>query len=187
MSVKLIILGLLMSGDKHPYEMQHFLNERGIDKLVKLYKGSLYYSVDQLKQENFIEVVEVIKEERRPDKTVYRITDAGKLKFQDLLLEQFSKAEQYYDPLYSAVIFARYGDKQTILKIMNQKINYATKKIKFLETAIEERQGRISPPAHYIYISQIEHAKTELKILKNFLNDAVNDKLNWVIPNDLPS
>lgn len=182
MSVKLIILGLLMSGDKHPYEMQHFVNERRIDKLIKFYKGSLYYAVDQLKKSNFIEVVEIIKEDKRPDKTVYRITDAGKIEFQNLLLEQFSKAEQYYDPLYSAVIFARFGDKQKITEIISGKISFVTKKIEFLEKMFKERDDLISPPAHYIYISQIEHAKTELKVLQCFQDDIEKGNIEWFSP-----
>lgn len=182
MSVKLIILGLLMSGDKHPYEMQHFVKERRIDKLIKLYKGSLYYAVDQLKQSGFIEVVEIIKEDKRPDKTVYKITYAGKMKFQDLLLEQFSKEEQYYDPLYSAVMFARYGDKSKIEETIIQKINYVTKKIKVLENMFEERRNAIARPAHYIYISQIEHARTDLNILQSFLDDTIKGNIEWVSP-----
>lgn len=177
MSVKLIILGLLMSGDKHPYEMQHFVKERRIDKLIKLYKGSLYYAVDQLKQNGFIEVVEIIKEDKRPDKTVYRITDAGKMKFQDLLLEQFSQEEQYYDPLYSAVMFARFGDKRKIEETISRKVNYVRKKIKVLENMLEERRDAISRPAHYIYISQIEHAKTDLNILQNFQDDIIKGNI----------
>jgi len=180
MSVKLIILGLLMSGDKHPYEMQHFVTERKMDKLVKLYKGSLYYAVDQLKQKGLIEVVEVVKEDKRPDKTVYTITDAGRMEFHDLLMEQFSKEEQFYDPLYTAVIFARYGDKVKIIEVIDRKINAIRKKIGVLENMFAERRDGISRPAHYIYISQIEYATTGLKLIQSFREDIVNGNINWV-------
>lgn len=180
MSVKLIILGLLMGGDKHPYQMQHFIKERKMDKFIKLYKGSLYYAVDQLKQDGFIEIAEIVKEDKRPDKTLYRITGAGKKEFHSLLLEQFSCTEQYYDPLYPAVIFTRYGDKRKIAEIIGGKINYALNKIRFLENMFEERRDVISLPAQYIYISQIEHAKTELKVLKIFQDDIINGDIKWV-------
>lgn len=131
MSVKLIVLGLLMGGEKHPYEMQHIMKIRKLDKFVSFYKGSLYYAVEQLKDEGFIEVSQVIKEEKRPDKTLYRITEAGKNEFQDLLLQQMSKEEQYYDPLYTALVFARYGDSKKIATVIHQKLSYAEKKFKF--------------------------------------------------------
>ncbi|NPV90987.1 MAG: PadR family transcriptional regulator [Firmicutes bacterium] len=179
MSVKLIILGLLMNGDKHPYEMQHFFNERRMDKLMKFYKGSLYYTVDQLREKGLIEVVEVVREEKRPDRTIYTITEAGRREFQELLLEQFSKEEQFYDPLYPAVIFARYGDQEKIQEVVDQKISATGEKIKYLEDMFEKRRGAISRPAHYIYLSLIEYASTELKLLRTFREDILKGGIQW--------
>ena len=42
MSMKLVILGLLLEGDKHPYEVQHIMKERQMDCYIKYAKGSLY-------------------------------------------------------------------------------------------------------------------------------------------------
>jgi DNA-binding PadR family transcriptional regulator len=179
MSVKLIILGLLMSGDKHPYEMQHFVSERRIDKLIKFYKGSLYYAVDQLRKQELIEVVDVIKDDKRPDRTVYRITDSGREEFQKLLLEQFAKDEQFYDPLYTAVIFSRYGDKNKIQEIIEKRITFTEHKIKVLEEMFAERGPAISRPANYVYMSQIEYAKTTLRLLITFKEDIINGNINW--------
>ena len=48
MSMKLVILGLLLEGDKHPYEVQHIMKERQMDCYIKYAKGSLYYAFEQL-------------------------------------------------------------------------------------------------------------------------------------------
>jgi DNA-binding PadR family transcriptional regulator len=48
MSMKLVILGILTEGEKHPYEIQHIMKEREMDLYIKLQKGSLYYAVEQL-------------------------------------------------------------------------------------------------------------------------------------------
>jgi DNA-binding PadR family transcriptional regulator len=42
---EVVILGLLMEGDKHPYEMQQVMQERHMEHYIKLAKGSLYYAV----------------------------------------------------------------------------------------------------------------------------------------------
>lgn len=55
MSMKLVILGLLLEGDKHPYEVQHIMKERQMDCYIKYAKGSLYYAFEQLeKQGQFV-------------------------------------------------------------------------------------------------------------------------------------
>ncbi len=35
MSMRLVILGLLMEGEKHPYEIQQLMKERSMDKYIK--------------------------------------------------------------------------------------------------------------------------------------------------------
>lgn len=50
MSMKLVILGLLLEGDKHPYEVQHIMKERQMDCYIKYAKGSLYYAFEQLEK-----------------------------------------------------------------------------------------------------------------------------------------
>lgn len=78
MSMKLAILGLLLEGDHHPYEIRIKMKDRGMDQYTKLQMGSLYYAVDRLVEEGYIEAVETIQSDSRPDKTIYRITESGR-------------------------------------------------------------------------------------------------------------
>lgn len=177
MSVKLIILGLLMSGEKHPYEMQQIMKLRKMDKFVSFYKGSLYYAVEQLRDEGFIEVSQIIKEEKRPDKTLYKITETGKEEFHDLLIQQMSKEEQHYNPLYTALVFARYGDNQKIAEVFKKKIKYAEKKIEVMEKALIEITPQSSRAVQYIYKGMIDNAKTEKKWLQELYEEALANQL----------
>lgn len=177
MSVRLVILGLLMGGEKHPYEMQHILKSRQMEKYIKFYEGSLYYAVEQLKKDGFIEVSGVIKEEKRPDKTVYRITDAGRMKFQELLMKQFAMEEKFYDPIYTALIFAGYGDSGKIADIIGQRIKNIESRIEKLEKLYEERGPVIPRAARYIFIGFREHARAKLQWLRSLRDDALEDRL----------
>ena len=56
MSMKLVILGLLLEGDKHPYEVQHIMKERQMDCYIKYAKGSLYYAFEQLEKQGAIHI-----------------------------------------------------------------------------------------------------------------------------------
>jgi DNA-binding PadR family transcriptional regulator len=62
----------------HPYEMRITMRNRGHDKAFPIKESSLYATVQQLADRGFIEAVEVNREGRRPERTVYAITDAGR-------------------------------------------------------------------------------------------------------------
>lgn len=61
MSMKLAILGLLLERNMHPYEITLVMKERSMDRITKLQMGSLYYAVDKLAQDGYIEALEVIR------------------------------------------------------------------------------------------------------------------------------
>jgi DNA-binding PadR family transcriptional regulator len=61
----------------HPYEMQRVIRERGKDEFLDLKRGSLYHAVERLERACLIEPLETSREGKRPERTVYRITEAG--------------------------------------------------------------------------------------------------------------
>lgn len=121
MSMKLVILGLLLEGDKHPYEVQHIMKERQMDCYIKYAKGSLYYAFEQLEKQGAIRVTTIVRDTNRPDKTIFHITDEGKRLFHTLLLKQFEAKNQIYKPIYSALSFAHFGDDQELVPILEKR------------------------------------------------------------------
>jgi DNA-binding PadR family transcriptional regulator len=73
----LTVLGLLRERPMHPYEMQRLIRERGKDEHLDLKRGSLYHAVERLERAGLIEPMETSREGRRPERTVYRSTEAG--------------------------------------------------------------------------------------------------------------
>jgi DNA-binding PadR family transcriptional regulator len=67
----------------HPYEMQRTIRDRGKDDLLDLKPGSLYHAIERMERGGLIEAVDTSREGRRPERTTYRITEAGV----DVLLE----------------------------------------------------------------------------------------------------
>jgi DNA-binding PadR family transcriptional regulator len=83
----LAVLSLLAEKPMHPYEMSSTLRERAKEQSIKLNYGSLYSVVDSLVRHKLIDVQETVREGRRPERTVYAITDAGRIEFTDWLSE----------------------------------------------------------------------------------------------------
>lgn len=83
----LAVLALLAEKPMHPYEMSSTLRERAKEQSIKLNYGSLYSVVDSLVRHQLIEVQETVREGRRPERTVYAITDPGRIELVDWLSE----------------------------------------------------------------------------------------------------
>jgi DNA-binding PadR family transcriptional regulator len=76
--VALCVLSLVNERAMHPYEMRSLMRERGHDRAFRLRESSVYDVVGRLAERGFIEPVEVNREGRRPERTVYAITEAGR-------------------------------------------------------------------------------------------------------------
>jgi len=74
----LAVLCLLREGEMHPYEMRRLMKLRHKDERLVLRAGSLYNAILTLERQGLIEKVGTSREGSRPQRTVYRITDAGR-------------------------------------------------------------------------------------------------------------
>jgi DNA-binding PadR family transcriptional regulator len=99
----LAILVLLYERPMHPYEMATTMRERRKESSIKLNYGSLYAVIEQLLREKFIAVREVLKEGKRPEKTVYELRAAGEAELIDWMRELVSSPVKEY-PMFEAAI-----------------------------------------------------------------------------------
>lgn len=73
----LAVLVLLFERPMHPYEIAATLRVRNKSGSIKLRYGSLYTVIDALLEEKLIEVKETVREGRRPERTIYALTQDG--------------------------------------------------------------------------------------------------------------
>ena len=100
----LALLALLVPGrPMHPYEMAVLLRRTGKEHDMKIKWGSLYTVVQNLEKHGFIEAVEVAREGRQPERTTYRITEAGRDELRDWLRELLSEPEREYTRFEAAL------------------------------------------------------------------------------------
>ncbi|EWM17091.1 PadR family transcriptional regulator [Kutzneria sp. 744] len=72
------VLELLLEKPMHPYEMAQVMRARHIEAKANVKPGSLYHAVERLESHGHIEVVDTQREGRRPERTVYGVTEAGR-------------------------------------------------------------------------------------------------------------
>lgn len=99
----LAVLSLLIERPMHPYEMSSTMRERVKEASIKLNYGSLYSVVDSLVRHGLIEVHETVREGRRPERTVYGITEPGRTELVDWLSELLSIPVKEYTQFEAAL------------------------------------------------------------------------------------
>jgi DNA-binding PadR family transcriptional regulator len=99
----LTVLRMLCGGPMHPYEMQQRIRDHHYDAAVKITHGALYHWVERLASSGLIEPVETNREGRRPERTVYAVTDAGRDAAHLRMSELLAKPEPEY-PLYGTAL-----------------------------------------------------------------------------------
>jgi DNA-binding PadR family transcriptional regulator len=180
MSMKLVILGLLMDKDSHPYEIRQTMMEREMHHYIKMRDGSLYYAIEQLKKSQYIDTVEIVKDSSRPDRTIYTITDSGKQLFQELLLQQFEEKAPVYYPIATALMFSRYGDQEKIHHIILKKIEEQKQKNIKMKDLYEEHIPIVARGVLHMMFCAHEHGITQLRWLERLAEDAKAGRLSEV-------
>lgn len=177
MSMKLVILGLLLEGDKHPYEMQQIIKQRKMDRYIKFQKGSLYYAVNQLEKSNHIEIVNIIRETKRPDKTIYTITEKGKKEFNILLKKQFSTYVTYCNPINSALTFINQLSEDEIIPMIEKRIYDTENVLKSIKEIYKDSESKLNKGDLFIFLGTIRQIEYEIIWLKDILKEAVEGNL----------
>lgn len=80
--VGLSVMALLLAGPKHTYEMHRMMVHTRKDFVTGLPR-SMYHAVGRLERAGYVAPVETLREGRKPERTVYAVTDAGRTVVQE--------------------------------------------------------------------------------------------------------
>ena len=89
----LAVLSVLVERPMHPYEMASVMRDRGKDRDMQIKWGSLYTVVRNMHRHGLIDAAETTRSGGRPERTVYRITAAGRDELLDWAQELISTPE----------------------------------------------------------------------------------------------
>ena len=99
----LAVLSYLSRTPMHPYELGRLLREHGDARSVKYTPSSLYMVVGQLERAGLIAAEGPSREGRRPERTVYALTDAGRAELGDWLRELVAEPRHEYPHFVTAL------------------------------------------------------------------------------------
>jgi DNA-binding PadR family transcriptional regulator len=172
----LAILVLLYERPMHPYEMAATMRERRKESSIKLNYGSLYTVIEQLLREHFIAVRQVLKEGKRPQKTVYQLTATGEEELIDWMRELVSSPVKEYPMFEAALSLLPVLPPEEVMGLLEIRLGLLNKSLE--ECDREERMCReMKLPRLFSLESEYYKAITlaEFKFSKDLLSDLKRD------------
>jgi len=125
----LAVLACLFERPMHPYEMAATMRERGKEQSIKLNYGSLYTVVDNLAKHGLIEAVEARREGRRPERTVYQLTDAGRVRLDAWMSELLATPVKEYPQFEAALSLMPVLHPDHVLALLRERTSALEKEI----------------------------------------------------------
>jgi DNA-binding PadR family transcriptional regulator len=101
----LAVLITLYERPMHPYEVATTLRQRNKHESVRLNYGSLYAVVDSLERRGLIAPQATARAGRLPERTVYQLTDAGRVETHDWLTDLIATPVKEYPAFEAALSF----------------------------------------------------------------------------------
>ncbi|MFD4462687.1 PadR family transcriptional regulator [Nocardia sp. NPDC058480] len=89
----LAVLSVIVQRPMHRYEIAATLRAHGKDRDMDIKWGSLYTVVQNMEKAGFLEVIGSERDGARPERVIYRITDAGRAEMADWTRELLAAPE----------------------------------------------------------------------------------------------
>jgi DNA-binding PadR family transcriptional regulator len=101
----LAVLVSLYEKPMHPYEVAQTLRARAKQESVRLNYGSLYAVVEALEKKGFVKATGTVREGKRPERTVYEITDDGAREMNEWMTDLISTPSKEYPAFLAGLSF----------------------------------------------------------------------------------
>ena len=174
------VASLLDERPMHPYEMAQAMKLRYMHDAVKLNFGSLYHTVDQMLQAGLIQTTGTGREGRRPERTVYRLTAAGREAFRARLRGLLAEPAKEYSHFEAGLAFMHHLEKSEAAKLLRQR--------KAAQAALIEETKRVlgmlaRGGLSRLCIVEVEHAqalrRAEIDWLEGLVREIDSGRLEW--------
>jgi PadR family transcriptional regulator AphA len=129
MDLQLVIMGLLMKGPTHGYDLKQTL-ERELSPFVEISSTPLYYLLKKLEQEGLVTKWSTVSG-RRPMKYVYSLTAKGQEEIKELLLKNITHVQRPFFNLDISLYFLNFLDPQDVVETLKERLR-EFRKLKYL-------------------------------------------------------
>jgi DNA-binding PadR family transcriptional regulator len=179
-ALALAILTLLHEAPMHPYRMQRLIKERGKDQVINVeQRASLYQTISQLLRAGLIAFWETERQEGFPERTVYKLTDAGHHTALSWMREMLSTPAQDFPEFPAAVSLIPLLTPEDALQQLEIREARITDQIASIAEEIQAQTASLPR----LFLLESEYMWTmleaELKWIRSVIADLRSGRLTW--------
>jgi len=179
-SAALLLLGLLHEGPMHPYQVHQTLKQRGDDRLASITPGSVYHSMDRLAANGLVEAVGTDREGNRPQRTTYRLTEAGREAFAACTARLLGELRREHPRFPLALSQAHAIDRSVAVAALRDRRAATAEELTVWSRRYEHVRGRGLPRRFLLDVEyDIRRIESELTWLDGLLADLDSGALDW--------
>jgi DNA-binding PadR family transcriptional regulator len=169
----LAVMALLYERPMHPYEMVTLMRERGKHETVRLRYSSLYSVVSALEREELIVARETVREGRRPERTIYGITDAGREEFLTWLRELVREPVKEYTQFAAGLSFLAGLPPEEAIALLRERVGRLEEETGEMRSQLDAAMEQYNLPRLFLVESEHELMLREAEL--GWVRDLVRD------------
>jgi len=170
MDLRLVIMGLLMKGPSHGYDLKQIL-ERELNPFFEVSSAPIYYTLKKLEQEGLVTKWSTVSG-RRPQKYVYSLTARGQEEIKGLLLKNITQLQRPSFNLDISLYFLNLLPSQDVVETLKGRLR-ELRKLKFL-LARQKKALETDPTNRREYIIT-SHNLRVAEAEKEFVQDLIEE------------
>jgi DNA-binding PadR family transcriptional regulator len=176
----LAVLSMLSEEPMHAYRMQQLIKERRKEDVVNVsQRNSVYQTVQRLVRDGLAEVASIERAENRPERTAYRITDAGRRILDEWLRAMLSTPAREYNEFPAALSFLPNVTPRDAIAALTSRVLHLTEDLAALDAEIAEVATFL--PRLFALESEYQRCAVvaELEYVNRLLDDLRAERVTW--------
>lgn len=179
-NIALAVLAFLYEAPMHPYRMQQLIKERGKDEVINVQqRASLYQTIKYLLRAQLIQVRETEREPKRPERTIYALTAAGRQILYQWLREMLSTPASEFPEFPAALAYLALLTPEDALQQLQARANALAAEVARLDSQLQQT----APSVPRLFLIEIEYLRTalatELSWVQSLMADLQTGRLTW--------
>lgn len=177
----LAILAFLYDEPMHPYRMQQLIKEWGKDEVVNVrQRTSIYQTIDRLLRTGLIRVRATTRDEKRPERTVYELTDEGRQTMGAWLREMLATPSREYPDFPAAIAFLMLLTPEDALRQLETRAAALETEAARLD-ALLRMTDEMGLPRLFVLETELMRAilDAELRWVRSIIDDLRTGEITW--------
>jgi DNA-binding PadR family transcriptional regulator len=180
-SIALAVLVMLCEAPMHPYRMQRLLKERGKDAVINVeQRASLYQTIQRLERDGLILARQTIRDDKRPERTVYEITEEGRATALQWMRQILATPTPEYPEFPAAVSFLALLTPEDAADQLARRAQAIEAEVVRIDQALKQTEAMGLPRLFMLESEYVRAAQlAELTWVKAVLEDLRASRLKW--------